>query len=92
MSIGFTNKEFLLIVLVVLLSTSIGCTTVAVDRVNTTETVDLTDRWNDTDSRLVAEEMIGDMLEFPWIRNYQQRTGNARPTVIIQHISNWRIV
>ncbi len=88
MSIGFTKKNFILIVVVILISTGIGCATVDVDRIDTKETVDLTDRWNDTDSRLVAEEMIGDMLEFPWIRNYQQRTGNVKPTVIIQHISN----
>ncbi|MCP4406716.1 MAG: penicillin-binding protein activator LpoB [Gammaproteobacteria bacterium] len=88
MSIGSTHKNPVLVVMVILMSTIIGCATVAVDRIDTEETVDLTDRWNDTDSSLVAKEMIGDMLEFPWIRHYQKRTGRMKPTVIIQHISN----
>jgi hypothetical protein len=35
------------------------------------ETVDLSGRWNDTDSRLVSEEMISDVLSRPWIDRYR---------------------
>ncbi|MCB5161107.1 penicillin-binding protein activator LpoB [Marinomonas algarum] len=59
----------------------------SVKRLDTNEDVMLSDRWNDTDSRLVAEEMMGDMLTFPWFRDYNfNQKGN--PTVIVQTIRN----
>ncbi|WP_187424835.1 penicillin-binding protein activator LpoB [Marinomonas sp. IMCC 4694] len=59
----------------------------SVKRLDTNEDVMLSDRWNDTDSRLVAEEMMGDMLTFPWFRDYNfSQKGN--PTVIVQTIRN----
>ncbi len=49
--------------------------------------VALSDRWNAKDSELVANEMIGDMLSFPWARDFEMEH-NQRPAVIVQHISN----
>jgi uncharacterized protein (TIGR02722 family) len=64
-----------------------GCSSSGVKRLDTNEEVALSDRWNDTDSRLVAEEMMADMLTFPWFRDFQfQQKGN--PTVIVQSIRN----
>ena len=55
----------------------------------TEKQTELTDRWNANDSQLVADEMIGDMLSFPWIREYHlQQHGSSRPTVIIQRVRN----
>jgi predicted site-specific integrase-resolvase len=34
-----------------------------VERVDPKETIDLSGRWNDTDARLVAEEMVKDVLQ-----------------------------
>lgn len=59
----------------------------SVKRLDTNEEVALSDRWNDTDSRLVAEEMMGDMLTFPWFRNYNF-SNKGNPTVIVQTIRN----
>lgn len=39
-----------------------------VSRIDVEETVDLSGNWNDTDSRLVADEMISDALSRPWLR------------------------
>ena len=58
-----------------------------VERVDPNETIDLSGRWNDTDSRLVAEEMIKDMLNRPWRTEFETRTGN-RPRLIVGTISN----
>lgn len=58
-----------------------------VKRLDTNEDVMLSDRWNDTDSRLVAEEMMNDMLTFPWFRNYNF-SSKGNPTVIVQTIRN----
>ncbi|MCW7753736.1 penicillin-binding protein activator LpoB [Desulfobotulus sp. H1] len=66
-----------------------GCAGTTVQRVDPTEEIALTDRWNATDSRLVSEEMIDDMLSFPWISRWQ--TGNPRnpqPTVLVMGVRN----
>ncbi|GAB3488105.1 penicillin-binding protein activator LpoB [Marinomonas epiphytica] len=64
-----------------------ACSSGGVKRLDTTEEVALSDRWNDTDSRLVSEEMMADMLSFPWFRDFNfSQKGN--PTVIIQTIRN----
>lgn len=65
-----------------------GCGGTKVARVDTRANTDLSDRWNDTDSRLVAEEMIDDMLSFPWIQRFKDETGKERPRVIIQRVRN----
>ncbi len=58
-----------------------------VERVGVEEVHDLSGAWNDTDSRLVAEAMIADMLSRPWIRDFVDRH-QARPTVIVGRIRN----
>jgi len=65
----------------------VGCGSSGVKRVDVNEEVALSDRWNDTDSRLVSEEMMGDMLTFPWFTDFQF-SNSGRPTVIIQRIRN----
>ncbi|MGE4519810.1 MAG: penicillin-binding protein activator LpoB [Desulfobacteraceae bacterium] len=59
-----------------------------VSRVSSDSVTDISDRWNDTDSRLVAEEMIGDMMTFPWIKRFQQKKPGKVPTVLIQAVRN----
>ncbi len=63
----------------------IGCST-KVSRVQSDSTIDLTGRWNDTDSRLVAEEMIKDCLGQRWV--YKWESTNKRPVVIVGKIEN----
>lgn len=65
-----------------------GCQSTSVSRVDTNTEVALTDRWNATDSRLVAEEMIDDMLSFPWASDYERANPGKRPTVIVQRVRN----
>lgn len=62
-----------------------GCTT-KVSRVQSDSTIDLTGKWNDTDSRLVAEEMIKDCLGQRWLYKWEEQ--NKRPTVIIGKVVN----
>ncbi len=66
-----------------------GCGGPSVERVDANQEIALTDRWNDEDSRLVAKEMMQDMLSFPWLSRYQMSTQDARrPTVVIHSIRN----
>lgn len=58
-----------------------------VRRVNENETIDLSGRWNDTDSRLVAQQMMEDVLSRPWLGDHIQRDGQ-KPTVIVGLVKN----
>ena len=63
-----------------------GCAT-QVKRVEADRMVDLSGRWNDTDSRMVAEEMIQDSLSRPWMVEFQRATGK-RPVVVVGLVQN----
>lgn len=63
-----------------------GCGT-RVERLEADEVRDLSGAWNDTDSRLVSEEMINDMLSRPWVNDFKRRTGK-RPVVIVGTVRN----
>lgn len=58
-----------------------------VTRVDTGVVTDLSGRWNDTDSRMVAEEMIKTSLGSPWLTSYQQAK-HRQPVVIVGTIVN----
>lgn len=58
-----------------------------VTRVDADTTIDLSGRWNDTDSRMVADEIIGDCLNHPWINDHGISTG-GKPVVIVGGIRN----
>ena len=66
-----------------------GCgKSVEVARVDSGKEIALTDKWNDEDSRLVAEEMINDMLSYPWISQFNQRFPGKEPLVTVQRVRN----
>lgn len=72
----------------VLLSLLAACSsTPRVTRTAVDEVVDLSGRWNDTDSRLVSEEMIGDSLARVWIEDWRA-ANRDRPTVIVGPVRN----
>ncbi len=79
------SDKFLAMLAVVLLLA--GCASLKVDRVDVDKTVDLSGRWNDTDSRLVSEEMISDVLSRPWIDRFRAGRGN-NPVVIVGSVRN----
>ena len=57
-----------------------------VTRISSDSTTDLSGRWNDTDSRLVAEEMLRDCLNSAWYYTYQAQ--KKTPTVIVGSVKN----
>ena len=63
-----------------------GCAT-EVKRIGVEQVKDLSGNWNDTDSRLVSEEMIRDSLSGGWIDRYQGKSGKV-PTVIVGEVRN----
>lgn len=64
-----------------------GCASRSVTRLDATSPVDISGYWNDTDSRLVAEEMIRDALSRPWIELFNRESGEA-PVVLFDGIRN----
>ena len=77
----------ILIVGIMLLSA--GCaSTPKVERKEVDTTIDLSGRWNDTDSQLVSEEMIQDCLSRPWMGSYKDKHGGRIPTLIVGRVKN----
>jgi uncharacterized protein (TIGR02722 family) len=58
-----------------------------VNRLATDEVVDLSGRWNDTDSRMTAEFMIDSLLGGRWLTKFRDEE-NKDPVVIVGSISN----
>ena len=76
------------ILIAVMVLVTAGCSTnPKVDRIAADSTTDLSGDWNDTDSRLVAEEMIQDSLSHPWIANFIRAKGH-QPAVIVGEVKN----
>jgi uncharacterized protein (TIGR02722 family) len=63
-----------------------GCNP-TVSRVESDTVTDLSGNWNDTDSRLVAQEMIQDVLSRSWLSKFNRDKGKA-PTVIVGTVRN----
>jgi penicillin-binding protein activator len=63
-----------------------------VTRMAPEQAIDLSGRWNDVDSRLVAEEMIQQSLQpaggANWALRFSQLHGGRQPTVIVGSIRN----
>jgi uncharacterized protein (TIGR02722 family) len=64
-----------------------GCASTSVSRVDAASVTDLSGRWNDTDSRMVAEAMVKDALSQPWLSNYSNANRRA-PVVVVGTIAN----
>jgi len=73
---------------VVIVSMFTGCsTTPTVERMGVEEVRDLSGRWNDTDSRLVAEQMVGDVMRRSWLQDFRSSKGR-KPVVIVGSVRN----
>ncbi len=82
-----TIRFSLLSFVFVSLTISCGGPSRTVDRVAADSQTDLSGYWNDTDSRLVAEEMIGDMQRGGWYGNFLEDNGGKKPRLIVGSIS-----
>ena len=75
-----------------------GCASLQVTRTNTDQVTDLSGRWNDTDSRLVAAAMTEEFTEGAWLARFQQahttptqppeRYGKPKPVIIVGAVLN----
>ncbi len=58
-----------------------------VTRVDSGVVTDLSGRWNDTDSRMVAEAMVKEALDYPWLNNFSS-SQRRQPVVVVGAIQN----
>ena len=58
-----------------------------VTRVDAGVVTDLSGRWNDTDSRMVAEAMVKEALEYPWLGDFS-RANRRQPVVVVGAVLN----
>lgn len=65
-----------------------GCSIKRVERIDPNSVTDLSGRWNDADSRLVANALITQSLEASWARDYAAANGGTAPAVIVGQIRN----
>jgi uncharacterized protein (TIGR02722 family) len=63
-----------------------ACST-TVTRVPTEETIDLSGRWNDTDSQKAAQDLVDQSTATPWIDEFMMNEG-GKPAVIIGTLRN----
>lgn len=66
---------------------SVSCSR-KVTRIDPGEQIDLSGRWNNTDSRVTAEKMIDDILRDKWVGDYQESHSGNRPVVIVGFVTN----
>jgi uncharacterized protein (TIGR02722 family) len=79
------KKSFIPLTLLLLTLITVQCG--SVKRISTTQVTDLSGRWNDTDARLVAEEMTQDVVKKPWKTNFIN-TYQRQPVLVVGDILN----
>jgi penicillin-binding protein activator len=81
------NFRWVLPIILITMLILVGCTPKRVTRVKSSEVTDLSGRWNDTDSRLVSQAMVGDVLSRFWLNDFSQKE-NRKPRVIVGTVVN----
>ena len=79
-------KRILVVVLGFAALALAGCATQVI-RKDAAEVVDLSGRWNDTDARLVAEEMVRTCTAAQWVARFNKQKGRD-PVVIVGTVTN----
>ncbi|MFH1699631.1 MAG: penicillin-binding protein activator LpoB [Candidatus Zixiibacteriota bacterium] len=77
-----------LFVIIVISAVLLGCgSSRQVHRLDPETVTDVSGKWNDTDARLVAEEMVGDCLSRVWLTDFVAAAGQ-KPFVTVGPIRN----
>jgi uncharacterized protein (TIGR02722 family) len=82
-----TLRNLASVLLIISLGLGLAACKKEVTRVDQNAVTDLSGKWNDTDSRLVSEEMVQDVLSRPWLHRYTTKH-NKPPTVIVGKVRN----
>lgn len=81
-------KKLSLISLAILVLGTLACNQARqVNRVDTSTQIDLSGRWNDTDSRLAAEELTTQFMSMNWIPDFKSTKGR-KPILVVGIVRN----
>jgi uncharacterized protein (TIGR02722 family) len=83
-----SGNPLLIAAMVLVLIAVSGCASTKVERVAVDETIDLSGNWNDSDSRMVSDEMITDALSRNWVTDFKITNRGAAPVVIVGSVRN----
>ena len=84
----YIKKQFIIASLVITGALTLGSCARQVTRVNSDAQIDISGRWNDTDSRLAAEELTDQILTGNWITDFMQANGGNKPVIIVGLVRN----
>ena len=76
-----------LAVLLVLVTLS-SCSTRKVTRIDPSQTIDLSGRWNSTDAQMTATSMIDQVMSDRWLSDFMEVNGGKKPVVIVGFVKN----
>lgn len=85
--INYMKPTYSFLIMAALVAASACTPQKTVKRIDANEQTDLSGRWNDTDSRLVANEMISDAIARPWRTDFAMQK-QRKPTVIVGMVRN----
>jgi uncharacterized protein (TIGR02722 family) len=80
-------RKFILINLTCIALLASACSTHKVSRISPDQQTDLSGRWNDTDAKMVAEEMTKDATNRTWRSDFEKKN-NRKPVIIIGIVQN----
>ena len=81
-------KKFTLLFAMAVSLFSISSCSRKVSRVSPDEQIDISGRWNNTDSKLTAEQLINDVLKADWLTNFMQAKQGQKPVLICGFVDN----
>ena len=82
------NKVTNLMIIVLIMVIASCAPKRTVQRIDPDEEIDLSGRWNDTDSKLAAEELTEQVLNEKWLPRFETSHNNERPVMIVGLIKN----
>lgn len=84
----FSRRAATLLGAALVSATLAGCASTRVSRIEPGAVTDLSGRWNDTDSRLVANQLIEQTLAAGWTKRYTDTHGGEAPAIVVGGFTN----
>lgn len=82
------TTTFKLMLALALGTTVVNCGSPTVTRVEPTTVTDLSGRWNETDSRVTAEEITAELMDHAWYSTFAAENTGKKPVIIVGMITN----
>lgn len=76
------------VILLLVIGTTVASCSRKVTRVDINEQIDLSGKWNDTDSKLTSEKLTDQMTTEQWLADFIQANQGNKPVMIVGFITN----